>query len=123
MKTVSKILFLAVLFVACSSADKGKSPSDFSVAQDVILDTDIGDSLDDLLALDILHHYCRKGRINLLAALHPVALGYTTHDETDMNMCWDATAASEQRAAFEHFGHKDRRDKQLRGQPNLIKIK
>ncbi|MBQ0093071.1 MAG: nucleoside hydrolase [Bacteroidales bacterium] len=76
MKTVSKILFLAVLFVACSPADKGKSPSDFSVAQDVILDTDIGDSLDDLLALDILHHYCRKGRINLLAVMvnHDVPL-------------------------------------------------
>ena len=69
MKTVSRILVLAALFVSCSSVEKGKTPSDFSVAPGVILDTDIGNSVDDLLALDILHHYCRQGRISLLAVM------------------------------------------------------
>ena len=76
MKAVPKFLVLAVLFVSCSSAEIEKTPSDFSVATDVILDTDIGNSLDDLLALDILHHYCRKGTINLLSVMvnHDVPL-------------------------------------------------
>ncbi|MCQ2142978.1 MAG: nucleoside hydrolase [Bacteroidales bacterium] len=76
MKLASKILVLALFSVSCSSGVIEKTPSDFSVAPDVILDTDIGNSLDDLLALDILHHYCRQGEINLLAVMvnHDVPL-------------------------------------------------
>lgn len=69
MRLVSKILVLAAFLVSCSSAETEKLPTDFSVTPDVILDTDIGNSLDDLLALDILHHYCREGKINLLAVM------------------------------------------------------
>lgn len=69
MKLVSKILLPAVFLVSCSSVETEKTASDFSVAEDVILDTDIGNSLDDLLALDILHHYCREGRTKLLAVM------------------------------------------------------
>lgn len=76
MKLISQILVLAVLFVSCSSVETEKTSYDFSVAPDVILDTDIGNSLDDLLALDILHHYCSQGKINLLAVMvnHDVPL-------------------------------------------------
>ncbi len=76
MRLISQILVLAALFVSCSSVEKEKTPSDFSVAPNVILDTDIGNSLDDLVALDILHHYCRNGKINLLAVMvnHDVPL-------------------------------------------------
>ena len=78
MKLVSKILvlFLSAFSVSCSSVETGNTPSDFSVAPNVILDTDIGNSLDDLLALDILHHYCRQGKIDLLAVMvnHDVPL-------------------------------------------------
>ena len=76
MKLVYTILVLAAFSVSCCSVETEKKPSDFSVAPDVILDTDIGNSLDDLLALDILHHYCRQGRIDLLAVMvnHDVPL-------------------------------------------------
>ena len=69
MRLVLKILVLAAFLVSCSSVETEKLPTDFSVTPDVILDTDIGNSLDDLLALDILHHYCREGKINLLAVM------------------------------------------------------
>ena len=76
MKLVSKLLVLAAFCVSCCPAEIEKTPSDFSVASNVILDTDIGNSLDDLVALDILHHYCRQGKINLLAVMvnHDVPL-------------------------------------------------
>lgn len=76
MKPVSKILVLAAFLVSCSPVEKETAPSDFSVTPDVILDTDVGNSLDDLLALDILHHYCRQGKIKLLAVMvnHDVPL-------------------------------------------------
>ena len=76
MKLVSKLLVLAAFCVSCCPAEIEKTPSDFSVAPNVILDTDIGNSLDDLVALDILHHYCRQGKINLLAVMvnHDVPL-------------------------------------------------
>ncbi len=76
MRTASKILFLVALIVSCSPIEEEKSKYDFSVSPNVILDTDIGNSLDDLLALDILHHCCRQGRITLLAVMvnHDVPL-------------------------------------------------
>ncbi len=76
MRLVLKILVLAAFVVSCSPVETEKTSSDFSVSPDVILDTDIGNTLDDLLALDILHHYCQQGKINLLAVMvnHDVPL-------------------------------------------------
>lgn len=76
MKTASKLVALVALVVSCSPIETEKYPSDFSVSPNVILDTDIGNSLDDLLALDILHHYQRQGKINILAVMvnHDVPL-------------------------------------------------
>ena len=76
LKLISKILVLAALIVSCSPIKIEKTSSDFSVSPGVILDTDIGNSLDDLLALDILHHYCQQGKINLSAVVvnHDVPL-------------------------------------------------
>ena len=85
MKLISKILVLAVFSVSCCSVETEKTQSDFSVAPNVILDTDIGNSLDDLVALDILHHYCRQGKINLLAVMvnHDVPLAPQATDVFD----------------------------------------
>lgn len=76
MRAASKLLVLVALIAACSPIEEEKRTYDFSVSPNVILDTDIGNSLDDLLALDILHHYCRQGSISLLAVMvnHDVPL-------------------------------------------------
>ncbi len=76
IKHILGILVLSAFFVSCSSVEIEKTSYDFSVSPDAILDTDIGNSLDDLLALDILHHYCLQGKINLLAVMinHDVPL-------------------------------------------------
>lgn len=85
MKLISKILVLTVFSVSCCSVGIEKTQSDFSVAPNVILDTDIGNSLDDLVALDILHHYCRQGKISLLAVMvnHDVPLAPQATDVFD----------------------------------------
>ena len=69
MKPALKLLVLAALAISCSSTGEEKTQADFSVSSNVILDTDIGNSLDDLLALDILHHCHRQGKIKLLAVM------------------------------------------------------
>lgn len=75
MRLISKIFAIAALAVSCAPLEE-KPRADFSVTPNVILDTDIGNSLDDLLALDILHHFRGQGKVRLLAVMvnHDVPL-------------------------------------------------
>ena len=59
-----RIAFLAVLLCAAvSCADRSEAPAPMAV----IFDTDMGNDIDDALALDMLYKYADEGRIDLLA--------------------------------------------------------
>ena len=59
-----RIVFLAVLLCAAvSCADRSEAPAPMAV----IFDTDMGNDIDDALALDMLYKYADEGRIDLLA--------------------------------------------------------
>lgn len=61
---MKRIVFLAVLLCAAvSCADRSEAPAPMAV----IFDTDMGNDIDDALALDMLYKYADEGRIDLLA--------------------------------------------------------
>ena len=71
-------LLAALLFVcaninlmSCSDHDGGanRQPTPYSGIPLVILDTDIGSSTDDLLAMEMLYRYMDKGRCSLLGVM------------------------------------------------------
>ena len=71
-------LLAALLFVctninlmSCSDHDGGANnkPTPYSGIPLIILDTDIGSSTDDLLAMEMLYRYMDKGRCNLLGVM------------------------------------------------------
>lgn len=71
MKKIQKILFfvLAVfLLSACNRENPIPDPPRPSVPQ-IIFDTDIGSSTDDLFAMQMLYHYASQGRCQLLGVV------------------------------------------------------
>lgn len=62
MKKLLIALAVAGLLSACNTASKDKTP----VPTAVIFDTDIGNDIDDVLALQMLFEYEKAGRIDLL---------------------------------------------------------
>ena len=71
MKKYSSLLFacfIAWLLVGCSSKTSSEKQSDIRPIP-VIFDTDMGNDVDDALALDILYKSMDKGDINLLALM------------------------------------------------------
>lgn len=71
-KTIYKVLVVAAVFtaLACDRSDVEKpSKDDFAVTTNVILDTDIGNSLDDVVAMDILFHEQKASNIRLLGVM------------------------------------------------------
>ena len=61
MRQIPFLVMSLCLMVSC--ADRSAGPA----AQAVIFDTDMGNDIDDALALDMLYKYSDAGRINLLA--------------------------------------------------------
>ena len=60
------ILLSMLAFVGCSSKDTTKTTGE-KAPLSIIFDTDMGNDVDDALALDMLYKYMEEGRINLLA--------------------------------------------------------
>lgn len=63
MKRISRIIFVFCLFSALMSGAKAGEPVP------VIFDTDMGNDVDDVIALDLLFKYQDEGKINLLALM------------------------------------------------------
>ena len=59
------VLFFASILAACSSKSAVKEVTENPLP--VIFDTDMGNDVDDVLALDMLYKYVESGRIDLLA--------------------------------------------------------
>ena len=68
MKTTQlwALLISIMAFVGCSSKDAAKTTEE-NTPLSIIFDTDMGNDVDDALALDMLYKYMEEGRINLLA--------------------------------------------------------
>jgi len=64
---VTGLLFL-IIFSGCTAKDR-QSTRIVSDAQKVIFETDIGNDVDDALALDMLYKYMDAGEINLLGIM------------------------------------------------------
>ena len=64
-KIALSIALLAALMAGCRS-DKKEAASDSDVIN-IIMETDIGNDVDDALAMDLLYKYLDEGKINLLA--------------------------------------------------------
>ncbi|MFD1629280.1 nucleoside hydrolase [Pseudopedobacter beijingensis] len=58
------LIFTALLFMGCSSVMKGLKTDK---AVKIIFDTDMGNDIDDGLALDMLYKYVEDGKVDLLA--------------------------------------------------------
>lgn len=68
MKTTQlwALLISIMAFVGCSSKDAAKTTEE-NTPLSIIFDTDMGNDVDDALALDMLYKYMEEGHINLLA--------------------------------------------------------
>lgn len=67
MKNIYLLFALAILSMQVTKAEQRKKPA--TTTQYVILDTDMGNDVDDVLAMDILYKYMDKGKIKLLATM------------------------------------------------------
>ena len=63
MKKVAVLLISAVMLTAVSCSETLPQP------QKVIFDTDMGNDIDDALALDMLYKYMDAGKVDLLAVM------------------------------------------------------
>lgn len=64
-KIITLLGIAALLFTGC--ADKTKKAATDGAAINLIMETDIGNDIDDALAMDMLYKYLDAGKINLLA--------------------------------------------------------
>lgn len=73
MKRIQSLALAAIVLFAILACNKHEeeifSEKDFTVTKNVILDSDIGNSLDDLMALDILYHEQKSEHVKLLAVM------------------------------------------------------
>ena len=60
---MKKLLLVIMALFALSTAEAGKKPIK------IIFDTDMGNDVDDVIALDMLYKYQDEGRIDLLGIL------------------------------------------------------
>lgn len=68
MKTVHYLVLSFILItVGCSNKKEADNSENSNAPLPVIFDTDMGNDVDDVLALDMLYKYIEDGRINLLA--------------------------------------------------------
>ena len=67
-KTFILLAFAAFMLYACSKDNTTPEPQQPSVPQ-IILDTDIASSTDDLFAMQLLYRYASQGRCNLLGVV------------------------------------------------------
>lgn len=67
-KTFMLLAFAAFMLYACSKDNTTPEPQQPSVPQ-IILDTDIASSTDDLFAMQLLYRYASQGRCNLLGVV------------------------------------------------------
>lgn len=68
MKNFILFAFAAFMLFACSKEDPTPEPQPPAVPQ-IILDTDIASSTDDLFAMQLLYRYASQGRCNLLGVV------------------------------------------------------
>lgn len=66
MKRIAPIIVLATLTLA-GCGNKAKETAKDSDVVNIIMETDIGNDVDDALAMDLLYKYLDEGKINLLA--------------------------------------------------------
>ena len=66
MKRIALLLLLPLSVLVSGCAENGTSSSD---ALKVIFETDIGNDVDDALALDMLYKYGEWGQVDLLAVM------------------------------------------------------
>ena len=66
MKRIALLLLLPLSVLVSGCAENGTSSSD---ALKVIFETDIGNDVDDALALDMLYKYVEWGQVDLLAVM------------------------------------------------------
>ncbi|MBP5540428.1 MAG: nucleoside hydrolase [Bacteroidales bacterium] len=67
-KTFILFAFAAFMLFACSKEEPTPEPQQTAVPQ-IILDTDIASSTDDLFAMQLLYRYAAQGRCNLLGVV------------------------------------------------------
>ena len=67
-KTFILLAFAAFMLFACSKEDPTQEPQQPTVPQ-IILDTDIASSTDDLFAMQLLYRYASQGRCKLLGVV------------------------------------------------------
>jgi inosine-uridine nucleoside N-ribohydrolase len=65
MKRILSFAFAALLAVSCANSGQKNEPAPDVV--NLIVETDIGNDVDDALAMDMVYKYLDEGRINLLA--------------------------------------------------------
>jgi len=69
-KTNCLLAGFLLIFICCfSDASKASGNKNTSIPTSVIFDTDMGNDIDDALALDMLYKYMDMGRINLLGIM------------------------------------------------------
>ena len=66
MKRVAPIIICAALTLAGCGSNPKEAAKDSEVVN-IIMETDIGNDIDDALAMDLLYKYLDAGKINLLA--------------------------------------------------------
>jgi len=66
---IAALFLLCVLFASCSAKTDSKEQAPEVVPQLVIFDTDMGNDIDDAMALDLLYKYMDKGQIQLLGIM------------------------------------------------------
>lgn len=68
MKKISLLVFAVVLLISCKKETMTPEPQAPAVPQ-IILDTDIGSSTDDLFAMQLLYRYASQGKCQLLGVV------------------------------------------------------
>lgn len=65
-----QIIFLFLFFFVCSTVQSQNGITQLQNTISVILDTDMGNDVDDALALDMLYKYQDQGRMNILGIMN-----------------------------------------------------
>lgn len=70
MKFTTVLIIAFVLITSCASGSDKSNQIEQSAQISVILDTDMGNDIDDALALDMIYKYIDQGKMNLLAIMN-----------------------------------------------------
>lgn len=86
MRKLASLAFAALLLFSCTKENTTPEPQESTVPQ-IILDTDIGSSTDDLFAMQMLYRYASQGRCRLLGVVVD-RMGDTNAAVADLMNCY-----------------------------------